>query len=57
MVDATKNSVDMQFPDTIWVGLTTYATLMGLTSSDGQPMFPFLGPNNALGSQVTWWAI
>ena len=50
VVEATKNSVDQQFPDTIWMGLTTYEALMGLTSTDGRPMFPFLGPNNALGS-------
>lgn len=50
VVEATTHSVDQQFPDTIWLGLTTYATLMGLTSTDGRPMFPFLGPNNALGS-------
>lgn len=50
VVTATTNSVDQQFPDTIWLGLQAYEALVGLTSSDGRPMFPFLGPQNALGS-------
>jgi HK97 family phage major capsid protein len=50
VVMATQNSVDQQFPDTIWLGLNAYAALVGLTSDDGRPMFPFLAPQNALGS-------
>lgn len=48
-VYAAQHSVDNLFPDTIWLGLNTYGTLVGLTSSDGRPMFPFIGPQNALG--------
>lgn len=50
VVEATTHSVDQQFPDTIWLGLSAYAKLVGLTSDDGRPMFPFIGPQNALGS-------
>ena len=49
-MEATTNSVDQQFPDTIWLGLKAYEALVGLTSDDGRPMFPFLGPQNALGN-------
>ena len=48
-VYAAQHSVDNLFPDTIWLGLNAYGALMGLTSGDGRPMFPFLGPQNALG--------
>ena len=50
VVTAVTNSVDQQFPDTLWLGLKAYQALVGLTSDDGRPMFPFLGPQNALGS-------
>ena len=50
VVFATQHSVDNMFPDTIWLGLNTYAKLVGLTGSDGRPVFPFLGPANALGT-------
>lgn len=50
VVTATDNSVDQQFPDTLWLGLKAYEALLGLTGADGRPMFPFLGPQNALGT-------
>lgn len=50
VVEATTNSVDQQFPDTLWLGLKAYEALVALTSTDGRPMFPFLGPQNALGT-------
>jgi hypothetical protein len=48
-VTGATNSVDNMFPDTIWLGLNAYQALVGLTSDDGRPMFPFLAPQNALG--------
>jgi hypothetical protein len=50
VVFATQHSVDNQFPDTLWLGLDTYSKLVSLTGTDNRPMFPFLGPQNALGT-------
>lgn len=48
-VYATQHSADNTFPDTIWLGLNTYGALVGLVDSGGRPLFPFIGPQNALG--------
>jgi len=37
------------FPDTVWLGLESYGLLASLTDSSGRPLFPDLGPTNALG--------
>lgn len=44
------NSSEQVFPDTVWMGLTAYGILAGLTDGAGRPLFPFLSPQNALGS-------
>ena len=46
---AVTHSVDQVFPDTIWLGLNSWTKLMSLTDDGGRPLFPFLGPQNALG--------
>jgi HK97 family phage major capsid protein len=44
------NSAENVFPDTVWMGLTSYGVLAGLVDGAGRPLFPFLAPQNALGT-------
>ena len=44
------NGEENLFPDTVWMGLATYGALAGLVDGNGRPMFPFLAPQNALGT-------
>jgi HK97 family phage major capsid protein len=49
-VEIAGNSAENVFPDTVWLGLTSYGLLAGLTDGNGRPMFPYLAPANALGT-------
>lgn len=48
-VIAADDDVDT-FPDTVYMSLATWQTVMGLTDSTGRPLFPTTGGVNALGS-------
>jgi HK97 family phage major capsid protein len=47
--EASRNSVDNLFPDTIWLGLNSWVALGSLADEGGRPLFPFIAPQNALG--------
>jgi HK97 family phage major capsid protein len=49
-IEVAQNSTDNQFPNTVWMGLTTYGMLASLVDGNGRPLFPFLGPTNAYGT-------
>jgi len=49
-VMAATNGEEQLFPDTVWMGLETYGLVASLTDSSGRPLFPDLGPSNALGT-------
>ena len=44
------NGEENLFPDTVWMGLSTYGLLASLTDAAGRPLFPFLAPMNAYGT-------
>jgi HK97 family phage major capsid protein len=44
------NSAENVFPDTVWLGVTSWGVLAGLTDTTGRPLFPNLAPANALGT-------
>ena len=48
--DGATNGEEHLFPDTAWLGLNAYAALASLSDTTGRPLFPDLGPNNALGT-------
>jgi len=49
-VECATNGEEQLFPDTIWMGLETYGLIASLTDSSGRPLFPDIGPTNALGT-------
>lgn len=49
-IQVASNSAEEVFPNTVWLGLTTYGILAGLVDGAGRPLFPFLAPANALGT-------
>ena len=49
-VACATNGEERLFPDTVWMGLETYGLVASLTDSSGRPLFPDLGPTNALGT-------
>ena len=49
-VQVAANSAENVFPDTVWLGLTSYGVLAGLVDGNGRPLFPNLGPSNAYGT-------
>jgi len=49
-VMCATNGEEQLFPDTVWLGLESYGLLASLTDSSGRPLFPDLGPANALGT-------
>ena len=49
-VQVAANSTENVFPDTVWLGLTSYGVLAGLVDGNGRPLFPNLAPSNAYGT-------
>jgi HK97 family phage major capsid protein len=49
-VKCATNGEENLFPDTVWLGLTAYGILAGLTDGNGRPLFPYLAPANAYGT-------
>lgn len=49
-VMCAANSRENVFPDTVWLGLTSYGVLAGLVDGNGRPLFPYLNPSNAYGT-------
>ncbi len=47
-----QNSVDQAFPDTLWLGLTSYGVLAGLVDGAGRPLFPYLGAATRWGPRM-----
>ena len=45
------NGEENLFPDTVWLGLTAYGALAGLSDANGRPLFPNLTPSNAHGDR------
>jgi len=50
VVMCATNGEENLFPDTVWLGLESYGLLASLTDTSGRPLFPDLGPTNALGT-------
>jgi HK97 family phage major capsid protein len=46
----TVYGVTNALPDTMWVSPDVWGTLGSMVDGDGRPMFPTIGPTNALGS-------
>jgi hypothetical protein len=49
-VQVAADSTENVFPDTVWLGLTSYGVLAGLVDGNGRPLFPNLAPANAYGT-------
>lgn len=56
-VKVAANSTENVFPDTVWLGLTSYGVLAGLVDATGRPLFPNLNPANAYGTADATGAI
>jgi HK97 family phage major capsid protein len=48
-VTVAQNSAETVWPNTVWLGTTSYGVLAGLVDGAGRPLFPFLNPQNAMG--------
>jgi HK97 family phage major capsid protein len=44
------NGEENLFPDTVWLGLSSYGLLASLVDAAGRPLFPYLAPMNAYGT-------
>ena len=49
-VTIAQNSAETVWPNTVWLGTTSYGVLAGMVDGAGRPMFPYLNPQNASGT-------